>query len=135
VTATAPRRPGAVSAGPGHGGPPPRRATIAERTLRRDRWWLQPLLVALILLAFIVYSTFRAFQNKYYATEPYISPFYSPCLTTSCEGSTFPKLFTGPSWISPAIYNLLLLPPRVLPDLLALAAGVRSGRAASPLHG
>jgi hypothetical protein len=61
-----------------------------------------------VLLAFIVYSTFRAFQNAYYFAEPYISPFYSPCLTTQCEGDTFPKLFTGPSWISPAIYILVV---------------------------
>ena len=56
---------------------------------------------------FIVYSTFRAFQNAHYFAEPYISPFYSPCITTACEGDTFPKLFTGPSWISPALYILI----------------------------
>jgi len=64
------------------------------------------LLVALVVL-FVAYSTFRAFQNAYYFSEPYISPFYSPCITTHCEGDTFPKLFTGPSWISPAIYILI----------------------------
>jgi len=57
---------------------------------------------------FVAYSTFRAFQNAYYFSEPYISPFYSPCITTQCEGDTFPKLFTGPSWISPAIYILIV---------------------------
>ena len=87
--------------------PAPRRASIAERTLRTDRWWVQPLLTVLALLAFIAYSTFRAFQNAHYFAEPYISPFYSPCITTSCEGDTFPKLFTGPSWISPALYILV----------------------------
>ena len=83
------------------------RAAIAARTLRTDRWWVQPAITAAVLLAFIAYSTFRAFQNAYYFAEPYISPFYSPCLTTGCEGNTFPKLFTGPSWISPAIYILV----------------------------
>jgi hypothetical protein len=83
------------------------RATIAARTLRTDRYWVQPLITVLVLLAFIGYSTFRAFQAKYYFSEPYISPFYSPCLTTGCEGNTFPKLFTGPAWISPAIYILI----------------------------
>jgi hypothetical protein len=107
VTTTAPRRPGAVTAGGGHGTPAPRRATITERTLRTDRWWVQPLVALLTLLAFIVYSTFRAFQNAYYFAEPYISPFYSPCITTHCEGDTFPHLFTGPAWISPAIYILI----------------------------
>ena len=107
MTATAPRRTGAVTAGHGNGGPAPRRASIAARTLRRDRWWVHPLIVGLTLLAFVVYSTIRAFQNAHYFAEPYISPFYSPCITTGCEGNTFPKLFTGPSWISPAIYILI----------------------------
>jgi len=107
VTATAPRRPGAVSPGHGNGMPAPRRATIAERTLRTDRWWVQPLLTVVALVLFIIYATFRAFQNAYYLSEPYISPFYSPCITTQCEGDTFPELFTGPAWISPALYILI----------------------------
>jgi hypothetical protein len=86
----------------------PRRAAIAARTLRTDRWWIQPLITVVALVLFIVYSSFRAFQNAHYLAEPYISPFYSPCLTTACEGDTFPKLFTGPAWISPAIYILVV---------------------------
>ncbi|MGR6963339.1 hypothetical protein ACU610_02610 [Geodermatophilus sp. URMC 61] len=106
MTRTAPHGTGAAS--PGHGdGPAPGRAAITARTLRTDRWWVQPLLTALALVAFVVYSSFRAFQNAYYFSEPYISPFYSPCITTACEGDTFPKLFTGPDWISPAIYILV----------------------------
>jgi hypothetical protein len=107
VTATAPRGTGAVTPGRGDGGPAPRRAAIAERTLRTDRWWVQPLLTVVALGLFIVYATFRAFQNAHYFHEPYISPFYSPCLTTACEGDTFPELFTGPTWISPALYILI----------------------------
>jgi hypothetical protein len=83
------------------------RAAIRARTLRTDRWWVQPLITVVVLVLFIAYSTFRAFQNAHYFSEPYISPFYSPCLTTACEGNTFPKLWTGPSWISPAIYILI----------------------------
>jgi hypothetical protein len=108
VTTTAPRGTGAVTPGGGNGGPAPRRAELRARTLRSDRWWLQPLVTAVALVLFIAYSTFRAFQNAHYFAEPYISPFYSPCLTTACEGDTFPKLFTGPSWISPAIYILVI---------------------------
>ena len=106
MTTTAARGAGATSPGRG-GGPTPRRAAIAARTLRTDRWWLQPLLTVLALVAFVAYSSFRAFQNAYYFSEPYVSPFYSPCLTTACEGDTFPELFTGPDWISPAIYILV----------------------------
>ncbi|MCW2683305.1 MAG: integral rane protein [Blastococcus sp.] len=88
--------------------PAPRRASITARTLRTDRWWLQPLVTFVVLLAFVAYSTFRAFQNAYYFAEPYISPFYSPCITTACEGDTFPEFFTGPAFISPAIYILVI---------------------------
>ena len=64
------------------------RAAIKERTLRTDRWWLQPLITVAVLVSFIIYATFRAFEKKYYFTEPLISPFYSPCLSTACvEGS------------------------------------------------
>jgi hypothetical protein len=87
--------------------PAPRRASIAARTLRTDRWWLQPLLIVAALVLFTIYATVRAFQNAHYFSEPYISPFYSPCITTACEGSSFPELFTGPTWISPALYILV----------------------------
>ena len=140
VTATAPRRTGAVTPGRGNGVPAPRRAAIAARTLRTDRWWLQPLLTVVVLVPFIIYSTFRAFQNAHYFAEPYISPFYSPCLTTSCEGDTFPELFTGPSLDLPGALHpglpaglpadLLLLPQGLLPVVLAVPAGLRGRRAA-----
>jgi hypothetical protein len=86
----------------------PGRATIAARTLRTDRWWIQPAITVGVLVAFIVYSTVRAFENANYFVEPYISPFYSPCITTACEGDTFPKLFTGPSFLTPALYILIV---------------------------
>jgi hypothetical protein len=108
VTGTVPRRTGAVTAGHGNGASASRRAAITARTLRTDRWWVEPALTVLALVVFVVYSTLRAFENAHYFAEPYISPFYSPCLTTACEGNTFPKLFTGPSWISPAIYILVV---------------------------
>jgi hypothetical protein len=108
VTTTAPRGTGAVTPGSGNGMPAPRRASIAPRTLRTDRWWLQPLVTFVVLLGFVVYSSFRAFQNAYYFAEPYISPFYSPCITTRCEGDTFPEFIDGPSFISPAIYILVI---------------------------
>ena len=50
MTATVPAGPNA-----------PGRATIAARTLRTDRWWLQPVTTVTVLVLFIVYSTFRAF--------------------------------------------------------------------------
>jgi hypothetical protein len=58
-------------------------------TTRTDRWWLQPLSVFLGFSAFIVYSTWAAFQGLPSNAHPgsywfngdganYLSPFYSP---------------------------------------------------------
>ncbi|MFN8062667.1 MAG: hypothetical protein U0Q12_26180 [Vicinamibacterales bacterium] len=47
-------------------------------TMRQDAWWLQPLAVFLGFSAFIVYSTWAAFQNAHYHFGPYLSPMYSP---------------------------------------------------------
>jgi len=62
----------------------PGRARIADRTLRRDRWWLSPVATFVVFSTFVVYSTWRAFEGANYYAEPYLSPFYSPCLTTEC---------------------------------------------------
>jgi hypothetical protein len=58
-------------------------------TLRQDRWWLQPVVTVSILTAFVIYSTWAAFQNRDYyvgvaAHRDLISPFYSPCLSANC---------------------------------------------------
>jgi hypothetical protein len=62
----------------------PGRARIDQKTLREDNWWINPLLVFLGFTAFVVYSTWRAFAGDNYFSAPYLSPFYSPCLATSC---------------------------------------------------
>ena len=51
--------------------------------LRNDRWWLAPAVTALGLVAFVVYSTWRAFANADYYSAPYVSPFYSPAWRTT----------------------------------------------------
>jgi hypothetical protein len=51
-------------------------------TARRDNWWVSPLAAAVVLVAFIVYSTWAAFQGAYYEYGPYLSPFYSPLILT-----------------------------------------------------
>jgi hypothetical protein len=53
----------------------------AGLTSRQDTWWLEPALVGLGFLAFIVYATWRALENQYYEFGPYLSPFYSPRIT------------------------------------------------------
>src|SRR5438270_146120 len=47
------------------------------QTRRADNWWAQPVVVFLILSAFIVYATWAALQGHHYRFGPYLSPFYS----------------------------------------------------------
>lgn len=60
--------------------------------LRWDAWWVEPTLIVVYLGSFIVYSTWAALQNGYYWAPPYLSPFYSPCLSTDCLHVTLPIL-------------------------------------------
>lgn len=53
------------------------------RTLRQDAWWVGPAITFTILTGFIVYATFRAFENAHFTYGPYLSPFYSPLIDTS----------------------------------------------------
>jgi hypothetical protein len=46
-------------------------------TQRRDAWWTEILPGALLLGAFGIYATLRAFEGAYYTWGPYLSPFYS----------------------------------------------------------
>ena len=66
----------------------PTRAQIEQKTLRGDRWWLAPLATFVVFTSFVVYATIRAFMGKYYFSEPYLSPFYSPCLGDCVQGSS-----------------------------------------------
>ena len=89
------------------------RASIKERTLRTDRWWLQPAITVAVLVSFIIYATIRAFENKHYFAEPLISPFYSPCLSTACVegashlGTPIGNITIAGLLISPALFILI----------------------------
>ena len=91
----------------------PTRAKISARTLRTDRWWLQPTITFSVLFLFIIYATFRAFEGKYYFAEPLISPFYSPCLSSDCPtnasliGQPFGHIVLFGLAISPALFILI----------------------------
>ncbi len=70
-----------------------------ETAVRNDTWWVKPLLTVLGLSIFAIWATFRAFENRYYHPEPYLSPFYSPLL---------PFEYRINGWlISPAFYILV----------------------------
>jgi hypothetical protein len=56
----------------------PLRVNGTGLTERRDNWWVEPALSALILGSFGIYATWAAFQGVNYEWGPYLSPFYSP---------------------------------------------------------
>jgi hypothetical protein len=74
-------------------------------TQRRDAWWAQPVIIAVSLIAFIVYATFRGIHNQHFQfghgtdvlpeSAYFLSPFYSPLLA-------LPSWM--PAWIGPAIF-------------------------------
>jgi hypothetical protein len=79
-------------------------------TLRRDAWWISPLVTFVILGGFVVYATWAAFQNAHYTYGPYLSPFYSPEIFGDSPHAWFgPK----PSWwpgLLPFSPALIILP-------------------------
>ena len=81
--------------------------------MRRDAWWVQPAVVAVLLTAFIVYATWAAFQNAHYRFGPYLSPFYSPELFGDPQPRWFgAKPAAWPAWLpfSPALLIILPFP-------------------------
>lgn len=79
------------------------------QTSRRDSWWVAPLFTALGLGAFVVYSTWAAFQGDHYTFGNYLSPFYSPEIFGDSHHSWFgPKPAFWPAWLpfSPALLIL-----------------------------
>lgn len=81
------------------------------QSLRKDKWWIYPVLTAIGLALFVFYGTWAAFRNSNYYVgsnlgRNYLSPFYSPCFGSSCPSHTFGVSL---SWwtISPALLILL----------------------------
>src|SRR6266540_3034642 len=78
--------------------------------MRRDAWWVQPLVVFIILSGFVVYATWAAFQNAHYEFGTYLSPLYSPLLYAESPHAWIRG--TRPGWLpssfpfSPALFIL-----------------------------
>lgn len=82
------------------------RARFGE-TSRPDNWWVQPLAVGLGLSAFILYSTWAAFQGAHFRFGPYLSPFYSPELFGDPQHAWFgAKPAWMPVWVTAAMLIL-----------------------------
>jgi hypothetical protein len=96
MTTTA-TRPGGAPVRPGGA---TRRASIAARTLRTDRWWFAPLITVVGLVAWLLYGLVRIYMHKWYFVEDYhyLTPFYSPCVTDRCvpEAAHFGTIL--PAW-------------------------------------
>jgi hypothetical protein len=81
-------------------------------TMRKEAWWVYPLFVFLALSAFVVYSTWAAFQGDNYwyggGGAHYLSPFYSPEIFGASPHAMFAKPAWIPDWIpfSPALLIL-----------------------------
>ena len=72
---------------------------------RQDAWWVEPLIVVVVLGSFGVYSFWAAIQNANYYVDPSLSPFYSPCIAANCAQVQLPII--GSWWnISPAFLIL-----------------------------
>jgi hypothetical protein len=52
------------------------------QTLRKDNWWVGPLITFVILSGFVTYATFRALEGTNYSWGPYLSPMASPYFET-----------------------------------------------------
>lgn len=79
------------------------------QTARRDAWWVTPAVTFICLSAFVVYTTWAAFQGEYYHHGNYLSPLYSPEIFGDSPHNLFgPKPGWWPGWLpfSPALLIL-----------------------------
>ncbi|MEK7682028.1 MAG: succinate dehydrogenase [Chloroflexota bacterium] len=68
--------------------------------MRRDTWWLEPLITVVVLGGFVIYATWAVLTGENYWADPYLSPFFSPLLA----GNKGEPLVNFSWWrISPAI--------------------------------
>jgi hypothetical protein len=81
------------------------RPATAATGRRQDNWWIEPLIIVVVLGSFGVYSFWAALQNANFYAAPYLSPFYSPCVAANCADVQLPII--GSWWnISPAFLIL-----------------------------
>lgn len=88
-------------------------------TMRKDGWWIPSALTFLGFSAFIVYSTWAAFQGEHYAWGPYLSPMYSPLIWEAAGQAN-----SGHSWLGawPAWLPTWILVQPITPAILILWA-------------
>ena len=67
------------------------------QTMRKDAWWIQPVVVFTVFTGFIIYSTWAAFQGTFYFHDNLLSPFYSPEIWGASEHALLQREGT-PGW-------------------------------------
>jgi len=115
-----------------------------EATVRKDRWWIQPVLTVTVLAAFVVYSTWAAFRTRTtswartwvetslvpstHLRRRFVRTRSEVCLRLErLDDIAGPVDLDLPLGLSP---DLLLLPPELLPGVLVVPTGLRCrGRA------
>jgi hypothetical protein len=109
--------------------PQPRRF---GQTYRRDAWWLMPGVTFIYFLAFIIYSSWAAFQGSHYffsgGGAQYLSPMYSPVLwvDSSMPGAAplhHAWLGEWPDWLPRLLFGFIPITPALL--VLWIPAGFR----------
>jgi hypothetical protein len=109
-------------------------------TMRKDAWWLEPLLVFLSYMAFIIYANYAILENNYYELPGtgYLSPMYSPLLFRSMP-SWWPGFIPySAAWLILAAgipLHVLLLSRCVLQSLVGRSNLLRGRRASQELLG
>ena len=83
----------------------------AGQTMRKDMWWVTPLVTFIGLGTFVVYSTWAAFQGEHYRYGGYLSPFYSPEILGSATAYFGAKPTWLPSWLPFSAALLILWAP------------------------
>ena len=85
------------------------------QTMRTGAWWLPSVLTFLAFSAFVVYSTWAAFQGEHYSFRPYLSPMYSPLIWEAAGQPLSGHSWLGawPSWL-PTYLLVQPLTPAVL---------------------
>ncbi|HWB66466.1 MAG TPA: hypothetical protein VG708_06535 [Mycobacteriales bacterium] len=99
------------------------RAAIAARTLRRDRWWIEPAIYAFGLTAFVLDGLYAVFSQFFTGIDyytgvgaaagntgtDYLSPFFSPCISSNCPSGAqmFHAAFGVPHVLSPGLIVLI----------------------------
>src|SRR5258708_6033447 len=68
--------------------------------VRTHAWWIQPVLTAVVLVGFVVYSFWASWQAEYYFAGTYLSPFYSPLLFIDHHAHGVPSMGLEHPWIA-----------------------------------